>query len=538
MGRIPLEKLPLMHSRNLRLQRENYNIKKLSFFQIFGILFLLLIPQMELQARLPQRVEGDGERDYWEFLFLYEKTSAPGQIEKIIRPVLPVYGSYENKEYAYRVNNVLYPVFMSHGTNYWSRRSILNLFTTEKFYHKDKKLEEDSINPLVQKGKGDSEDERYLSIFPIYGRLKDKMGYDEIHYVMFPFYSSWSYGDYRAKSILWPFVMWGKGKKRNDFRILPFYSKKEYEGRFVRKSILWPFVQWGHLDIDKKSPRSYFHAWPFYGRKKSDDGSMSAHTVAWPLFSWGWDDKREAFNVKLFLGLYQYGRSKDPYIKKHFLLIPYPTPWFFLQFIPVPIFMHYRFGSKDGKYYRDTKFFFLYGKQITKSAVLESENYFLIPFFWYHNKRYNQEEEWDRYVKIWPLFNYSNDSLGNIHFRTLDLWPWKSDKVDRYWGPIWTLYQYDRFENGDVYHSLLLRSFSTYKSEHRRRVFVLGNDFMKSEKEFSFQILGGLFGYHRRNLEPGEKDLSGRLTEEEMTERKKRKSLKTWKVFWFSFGKQ
>ncbi|MEQ9363141.1 MAG: hypothetical protein RIF32_02805, partial [Leptospirales bacterium] len=64
-----------------------------------------------LEARLPTRVEDESPRDYWQFLFLYERTTAAGQSEFIVHPF---YGRYSNEEKAYDYQNVLYPIWFSH----------------------------------------------------------------------------------------------------------------------------------------------------------------------------------------------------------------------------------------------------------------------------------------------------------------------------------------------------------------------------------------------------------------------------------------
>jgi hypothetical protein len=202
----------------------------------------------------------------------------------------------------------------------------------------------------------------------------------------------------------------------------------------------------------------------------------------WPLFSWGRDSTAKSFNLKLFL-LYQYGYSESPRIKKHML---------------IPLFAHHRFGTQDENYYREMRQFLLYVNLNTRSETMEARYHVFIPFWWHLRRHYRHEEEDWRYIKLWPLFSYTSDTNGNRHFQTLALWPLYSEDVDRIWGPIWNIYEYHRFENGDRYHSALLRTFSIYSGESKKRVFLLGFDYYKSNNAFSFQFLGGLLGYRSR----------------------------------------
>jgi len=449
------------------------------------ILLLFALFSSPLQARFPTTVTADAERDYFELLFLYERTKGPGEIERIYRPILPFYGSYRNQERGYTRKTSLYPVFLLHGTHYWRRWSVLNLFSGSSFYHVDTKKESDiGLAPLFFWGRGDTKEERYFTFFPLFGKYKDKLGWSEINFFLFPLYTSWFYKDYRAHSILWPFIMWGKGNRQKDFRFLPFYSSKKRKGEYIRRSVLWPFFQWGHLGIGQKEPRHYFMFWPLYGHKWSEHKTLSSHSFLWPLFGWGHDKSRGAFDLKLFM-LYLYGHSKKPAVKYNILF---------------PIAGYHRFGSEDGKYYRDLSFFLLAGRLRTESSLLTSNYKFLIPVYWNLYRHYKKEDEWEKYYKIWPLFVYTKDSLGNRRFQSLALWPLASDEIDRLWGPIWTLYEYRKYQNGDRYHSVLFRTFSMYRGEEKRHYFALGFDFFKSKTELSFQFLGGLFGFHRKKF--------------------------------------
>ncbi|MDH5657609.1 MAG: hypothetical protein OEZ34_16965, partial [Spirochaetia bacterium] len=99
------------------------------------VLIFIFSAFSRINAEMPQKVTGESERDYFELLFLYERTKSHGQIERIYRPILPVYGNYKNEEKAYRSKFFLYPVYHSHGTNYWKKWSFLHIFTGDKFYH-------------------------------------------------------------------------------------------------------------------------------------------------------------------------------------------------------------------------------------------------------------------------------------------------------------------------------------------------------------------------------------------------------------------
>lgn len=454
-----------------------------------GVLFLLFF-SAPLFARMPDAVSGEEPRDYFQFLFLYESTYTPGQKEFMIHPL---YGRYRNDERAYKHSGVLYPVYYSAGTNYWNYRTFLYLFTFENKYHEDEKRDDEYLlAPLFYWGSGDTEKEQYFSIFPFYGTIKDKLAWSEISFVMFPLYSSWSYKDYKARSLLWPLIMWGGTpedengfKKRSDLRIFPFYSSKVHSGKYNHKTVLWPFFQWGSDDLDKKDPRHFYFFFPFYAQKRSESGTMQSYSILWPftLFAWGFDERRNTTEYRALWFLFQNMKSGDPHIRK---------------LVIFPFYAHYRFGDKEEKYYNEMNFYLiLLGNLRTKSAIVESSYDFFIPFYYRHHRYYPQEREEVWQWKLWPLASGYRQSDGANGWRVLALWPLPDDYLERTWGPLYSLAEWRRESNDDVYFSLLFRFFSVYLGEDSSRYFFAGFHYTNSPYLFEVGFLGGLIGYSR-----------------------------------------
>ncbi|MBI3395252.1 MAG: hypothetical protein HY042_05415 [Spirochaetia bacterium] len=298
---------------------------------------------------------------------------------------------------------------------------------------------------------------------------------------MFPLYASWSHKEYEGHGILWPLIMWGGDEVRSDLRIFPFYSSKIHRGKYERRSVLWPFLQWGVEDLDKREWRKYFLFFPFYGHKWSEHGTLSVHSIGWPisLVSWGEDKKTKGFELNVLTILYQYAYSDNPVMRKQIIF---------------PFYGYYRFGNEEATFAA----LFLYTHLKTHSLILESDYTFVFPFFTSEDRYYRKERTTEEYLKIWPLFNYMEDSKGNSSFRTLDiLWPWRDDTMDRLWGPVWSLAEYRTMENGDRYFSVLFRLYSQYWNEQEFHLFFLGFEFHKTPRYWSFEFLGGLFGFRR-----------------------------------------
>lgn len=455
-----------------------------------GLCFLfMLLPGAGLFAKMPDSVSGENPRDYYEFLFLYDRTITPGQSEHFFHPF---YSRYENAERAYSIQSVLYPIYYSHGTNYWNYRTILYLFTFENKYHETKKEDDDVLlAPLFFWGRGDTEEERYFGFFPFFGNVKDKLAHSEISFFLFPVYSSWSYRNYKARSVLWPLVMWGgDGEKRSDFRFLPFYSSKVHEGKYEHRTALWPFFHWGVDDEDKKDPRHFFFFFPFYGQKRSESGSMYAYSILWPftLFAWGKDEKRHASETQALWFLYQDVSGENPYVRK---------------FMIFPFYAHYRFGNTEQTYYNEMNFYLLLiGNLRTNSTIVHSEYDFFVPFYYRHYRYYPQEKEEILSWKVWPLISGFHASDGSKGWRVLSVWPLPDEYMDRVWGPFYSLAEWHRESNGDQYFSMLWRIFSIYWGNDSTRIFFLGFNYTNSPYLFEIGFAGGLIGYSRETILP------------------------------------
>ena len=446
---------------------------------------------------MPIEVEGGGPRDYWQFIFLFDTTSAAGQREYNFHPF---YSQYNNYEKAYDHHTFLYPIFQLGGTNYWRRWTWLSLFSGDDFYHKDSGKDSDLLLGPLSIGTGDKEEEKYFGVFPIYGKIKDFFGYDEFDYFLWPIYSGWSYKDYKAHSFLWPLTVYGKSKTRTKHRFLPFYSYNKKENKYKRASFLWPFFQWGSEALDKKEPRHYFFSFPLFGYKWSDQDTLFAWTFLWlPILgsfaSYGRDTVKEEVDYSFLYFIFQHHRSKDPGIHRTLVF---------------PLYFYYRFGQLEEEYdpyYKEARFITpFFGNLRTYSSILDSDHDYLFPVYLGTKRYYHKEREEESYIKIWPLFHYIENSEGALEFRSLDIWPFRSDQFEKNWGPLYSLLEYKRHENGDRYFSLLLRLYSQYWNEDEGHYFLAGLEWHNTPEHWSFEILGGLFGIHNYTIDEDEND--------------------------------
>ena len=442
---------------------------------------------------MPSEMEGDEPRKYWQFIFLFDSTRSSNQYEFNFHPF---YGIYNNEEKAYSYQQFLFPIFYTQGTNYWKSWSFLYFFNGKSLYHLDAERDNDFILGVIHGGFG-SKKERYGGFFPFGGYFTDIFGYDKLVYALFPIYSGWSFRDYKAHGILWPLIMWGSGNKRKDLRIFPFYSSKVHYGKYNRKSLLWPFFQWGAEDLDKIEPRYYFTSWPLFGYKYSEYDNLLAWEVLWlpflgGLFSYGRDKSREEVEFSMLWSLIQYGKSKSPGLNKLVLF---------------PFYGHYKYGNifddNNQPYQKTSQFITPFWTRLkTYSALLDSDYKFVLPFYWDLHRYYHKEREEEKVIAVWPFLKYKTKTDKSFEVSSLTLWP-ASDVFEKAWGPLYSLFQYKKYENNDKYFSLFFRFYSQYWNDFGGHYFFAGLEVHNDYQHSSFEILGGLLGFHRYRLNDG-----------------------------------
>lgn len=138
---------------------------------------------------------------------------------------------------------------------------------------------------------GRYEDERYGGIFPLYGTLNHRFGYDRIRFVLWPLYSETTNNGIDAYSVLWPVFRYSPGR---EFQVFPLYGYEEtlnYRHDFV----LWPFIHFrrGAQHISAFLPFFYYSSgdtywnasflWPLFTYSKDTSPELTSANFPWPL---------------------------------------------------------------------------------------------------------------------------------------------------------------------------------------------------------------------------------------------------------------
>jgi hypothetical protein len=324
--------------------------------------------------------------------------------------------------------------------------------------------------PLLFFGFGtDAVKENYFFLWPIGGMLKDKFVTNKLSAYVFPgfllfvffppagilswttlgwgllslipVYLYYEVGEFKAWNIVWPFLYYGRGGLREDFRIFPIFSIFRKRGWYDKYSVMF-IVNYQRFYFSDDLHHTFFLL-PLVGRKWSRSGRMSAVTFLWPLFSWGYDKRIGDWRLNVPWPLVQIEDCETPKIYKRIFF---------------PFYGMYRYGNSETMFI--TPFYF----RLRKSSYrFDSEDHFSILIFWFYRRSYHTGpdsyfgNEW-RYFKMWPVFNVEYNDLGDRSFNMLSLLLFRDrEGYERMYQPFWSVLEYVRLRNGEQRLGLFLR---------------------------------------------------------------------------------
>lgn len=396
------------------------------------------------------------------------------------------------------------------------RYDTLNVFfgfygSTEYTHPEEKKEDYDSgLMPFYLYGSGDEKKDEYIFIYPFGGDIKGKFGYDRISPYIFPgaaalflfppaglltwqtfiyiavliipVYTEFESRDYRATAILWPFITWGKGDKREDVRFLPFYSHNKKTGWYDNYSYLL-LINYGEQYFRDDEKYSFFF-FPIFGRRWSKSGSMNSYTVLWPFFSWGYDLDRKETVYNLPWPFVQIMDSEKPFVKKRIFF---------------PFWGKYETSKSESTFVTP-----LYFKYKHKAGNFRSE-YTNICILWsYFEREYSYSHEYYgrswRYYKLWPLFQVESNDAGYYRINVLSLLPFRDESgYEKLYQPFWTLFEYRIKPDGEKHLGFLLRTYYQVWNEDFFKMkipFVISYE-NRGESVKEFTVLLSSFGYEK-----------------------------------------
>jgi hypothetical protein len=154
-----------------------------------------------------------------------------------------------------------------------------------------------TLFPIYFQQRSSNPEDNYTAIGPFYGRLQNRLFRDDIHYVMFPFYSRTRKRDVVTANYVYPIFHLRRGDGLSGWQFWPLYGWEhkavttltngfgdvEVVGGHRRRFVLWPFFADQYAGLGTENPDHQQALLPFYNFQRSPKRDMT--TVLWPFFS-------------------------------------------------------------------------------------------------------------------------------------------------------------------------------------------------------------------------------------------------------------
>ncbi len=407
---------------------------------------------------------------------LFKLQHKGGTTDLALRPFFYHIGGSDSAETDY-----LYPIASSSSWPEGGYFQVLKLFQKPKTVPGVEERRGTMLFPFYLSGRSEKYGP-YVSVFPFYGDIYERLWRDEIHYTMFPLYSRTVKKGTETSNYLYPFFSIIRGERESGFQVWPLYGQAEKEGVYRRRFALWPVYLQEESGLDTDDPTRRFYLFPFYTSAESD--KRSERRFLWPFFGYVSDrgkklEERDYFwpfvvtiegesrSLNRFLPFYSEDRRRER-VKRWYL-------W--------PLYSHEELNSESFRQERDRVLFFLYSDKLETWTIDGRER---------------------RRTAVWPLLVYKKDERG-VKTVTLPA-PVEpildKEGIEKSWAPLWRLYIQKWNDAGDSAVSFLWNLYW-----HERRGEDLAYElfpfiYYRSEKERTdLALLKGLVRYRKRKDE-------------------------------------
>ena len=405
----------------------------------------------------------EGWREEWFGPFFYRELSD----STYTVGVPPLFSYYNDDDVKRRGFDFLYPVI---GYREYDNEYRFNIFQIFSFSGgstgDDGHAKRTTIFPFYFQQRSTVPEENYLAIVPFYGTLKNRLFYEEVHFVMFPIYSQTKKKGAVTDNYLVPIFHIRHGMGLKGWQVFPLYGHE----------VKTPFSFTNKYDELEFSPghEKRFILWPLYLESTTGIGSTNQlfQRAILPFFSYQESELRHSITAPWPIGL---TLTRDE--EKKYNEIGFPWPLFVIargegknitRFWPI-------YGTASNPY-KQSDFYlwpiYKYNKLITDSEDIERVR---IALFLYSDSVTTKKDNTNtsRRTSLWPLFHHYIDADGKQKLTSPALLEpiFPSNKpIERNYSPLWGLCREEKnLKDGKYSKSLfwnLLREDTT-KEKHK-----------------------------------------------------------------------
>ena len=344
--------------------------------------------------------------------------------------------------------DILYPLFFyrRYGDTYkWSVFQLINQqgvmdSVTQEGRPTDRRLD---IWPFYFSQESADPAETYHGVLPIYGTLRNKLGYESLSWTLFPLYVESLRKGTRETYTPFPFVRVMRGAE-SGFGVWPLVGATKGPGPSRRSYYLWPLI-WDNKQVTLpespagSAPGSEVGFLPFFTRQASTE--VESEDYLWPFF--GYTERTSPYRYserRYFWPFLVQGRGANMTVNRwgpfftHSSLQGIDSTW-----VGWPLWHRTTWVDGDISQSKTQFFYFIYWSQDDTSV-----------------RRPSAAPAYKRH--IWPLLSIWDNGAGSRQVQFLspiEVFFSSSPDMRETWAPFFSLYRYDRRPNGETRNSLL-----------------------------------------------------------------------------------
>lgn len=337
------------------------------------------------------------------------------------------------------------------------------------------------ILPFYFQGRG-TNNNPYVALFPIAGKIDDGLYHDRIWFVLFPLYSYSRVEDYQTYCALWPVFARGWSEDWDKTRVFPFYGYTRRRTDFIKRFIMWPVWNEATYGFPESSGTAWFLT-PVMGHVDLSD--QESWALIPPLIRFSTRGRQQLIYAPW--PVFQYARG----ITWKFYIWPLAgwkdahgiqTSFAFWPFAYSTSREHGR-----GRYTRSKIAPVVFCERWTETRAPDGKS---------------RPATVARTFKFWPLVSFKEDR-DRLLVRMPSICPFRDyPSIDRNYAPFWTLFTHAK--NGEeIEDEFMWGLFQSRRGPARNRTELFPLFFFERNrlnKAFEWSLLKGLFA---RSAGPG-----------------------------------
>lgn len=292
----------------------------------------------------------------------------------------------------------------------------------------------------------------YRAVFPVYGTIKNKLGFERASWVLFPLYFQTEKKGTTTTAVPWPFVRVTRGEAHG-FGLWPLYEQRERTGAWRQVTYLWPLgfdsIRQPPADAPAgTSPRRDVGFLPFYSRHTGP--GFVDENFGWPFF--GYTHRTEPVpyhESRYFWPFLVQGRGPERYVNR----------W-------GPFYTHSVVKGYDKRWYLWP---LLRRAEWTDEGLDREKTTLLYFLYWSESQRRAGTTEGPRghLTHVWPLYSSWDNGAGRKQFQLfspLEVFFPGNEKIRTAWTPLFAIARHEQTTPG-VRRTSLLWNAITWRSD-------------------------------------------------------------------------